>query len=338
MSVDEIDQKTYDRLIAKAKEAFVLAIEVYNRPSIRYRVEGFSFFMCNAWELMLKAKMLRDDGRDSIYYKDNPGRTITLERCVAHVFTNKKAPLRRNLEDVISLRNTSTHFIVEEHEQIYVGLFQSCLNNFDDKMFEFHGENMGDVVPPHFLTLSMTANPATPERIRAKYPPEVAEKFLFDEAEIAHEQALLESLAYSTVMVTELAWVKDPEKADFRVAHDVGSDKPIRTAKVFQDPSNTHPLSASAVVKAVNKRLRKKGVKLKAGGQEKDFTTADWALFMKFYGFKENQEYGYCHAIGNNCNHTYSMRTVDFIVQAICDNPESVIDDLKAALKKKEAR
>ena len=36
------------KLISKAKEAFLLAIEVYNKPSIRYRVEGFSFFICNA--------------------------------------------------------------------------------------------------------------------------------------------------------------------------------------------------------------------------------------------------------------------------------------------------
>ena len=37
-----------DKLLDKAKEAFTLAIEIYNKPSIRYRVEGFSFFMCNA--------------------------------------------------------------------------------------------------------------------------------------------------------------------------------------------------------------------------------------------------------------------------------------------------
>ncbi len=32
-----------EKLLDKSKEAFLLAIEVYNKPSIRYRVEGFSF-------------------------------------------------------------------------------------------------------------------------------------------------------------------------------------------------------------------------------------------------------------------------------------------------------
>lgn len=37
-----------DSLLEKSKEAFVMAIEIYNKPTIRYRVEGFSFFICNA--------------------------------------------------------------------------------------------------------------------------------------------------------------------------------------------------------------------------------------------------------------------------------------------------
>lgn len=51
-----------DSLLEKSKEAFVMAIEIYNKPTIRYRVEGFSFFICNAWELMLKAHIINKIG------------------------------------------------------------------------------------------------------------------------------------------------------------------------------------------------------------------------------------------------------------------------------------
>ncbi len=87
-----------EKLIEKSKEAFLMAIEIYNKPSIKYRVEGFSFFICNAWELMLKSHMINKFGDSSIYYKENKDRTITLENCVKKVFTNDKDPLRRNLE------------------------------------------------------------------------------------------------------------------------------------------------------------------------------------------------------------------------------------------------
>ena len=77
------------KLVEKSKEAFVMAIEIYNKPTIVYRVEGFSFFICNAWELMLKAHMINKFGDESIYYRDNPGKTITLEKCLQKIFTNE---------------------------------------------------------------------------------------------------------------------------------------------------------------------------------------------------------------------------------------------------------
>ena len=100
-----------ERLLDKSKEAFAMAIELYNKPTIKYRVEGFSLFVCNAWELMLKAYLLKTKGPESIYYKDNKNRTISLENAIKEVFTNNKDPLRINLEKIVELRNTSTHFI-----------------------------------------------------------------------------------------------------------------------------------------------------------------------------------------------------------------------------------
>ena len=168
----------YEKLIEKSKEAFVMAIEIYNKPTIKYRVEGFSFFICNAWELMLKAHMICKFGENSIYYKDNPGRTITLENCIQKIFTNEKGPLRRNLIKIIELRNTSTHFITEEYEMIYIPLFQACVLNFVEKMQEFHEVDMTQVVPQNFLTLAVSMKSLDENAIRAKYPEEIAEKIL----------------------------------------------------------------------------------------------------------------------------------------------------------------
>jgi len=64
-----------EKLLDKSQEAFCLAIEMYNKPTIKYRVEAFALFMCNAWELMLKAHIINTMGAEKIYYKNNPGRT-----------------------------------------------------------------------------------------------------------------------------------------------------------------------------------------------------------------------------------------------------------------------
>ena len=83
----EIDkQNTEDILLQKAQEAFALAIEIYNKPTIKYRLEGFSFFICNAWELMLKAYLIVKEGEDSIYFPDNQKRTISLGSTDIEIF------------------------------------------------------------------------------------------------------------------------------------------------------------------------------------------------------------------------------------------------------------
>ena len=77
-----------ERLLQKAKEAFIMGLEIYNKPTLKYRVEGFSFFICNAWELMLKSYIIKKFGEKSIYFSDNQNRTISLENCIR----NKKRP------------------------------------------------------------------------------------------------------------------------------------------------------------------------------------------------------------------------------------------------------
>lgn len=59
----------FSRLFEKSVEAFLLAVENYNKPTIRYRVEAFAIFICNAWELLLKGYLIKTQGLESIYYQ-----------------------------------------------------------------------------------------------------------------------------------------------------------------------------------------------------------------------------------------------------------------------------
>lgn len=53
---------TSEELVQKSLQAAISAIEVYNKPAFAYREESFAILMCNAWELLLKAKALKDAG------------------------------------------------------------------------------------------------------------------------------------------------------------------------------------------------------------------------------------------------------------------------------------
>lgn len=54
----------YRVLTQKALAASLAAIEIYNKPSFSYREETFAILMINAWELLLKARVVQTRGGD----------------------------------------------------------------------------------------------------------------------------------------------------------------------------------------------------------------------------------------------------------------------------------
>ena len=48
-------------MLGKSVDAIVAAIEVYNKPTFAYREESFAILAINAWELLLKARILQID-------------------------------------------------------------------------------------------------------------------------------------------------------------------------------------------------------------------------------------------------------------------------------------
>ena len=134
-------------LTEKSIEAFILGLEIYNKPTIKYRIEGFSFFIVNAWELMLKATLLQRG--ESIYFPDKPDRTLSVENVIRKIYTDKNTRIRLNLEKIIDLRNISTHYITEDYEIKYAPLFQACVLNFVNEIQRFHNI---DITKPELFT------------------------------------------------------------------------------------------------------------------------------------------------------------------------------------------
>lgn len=129
-----------DSLIEKSVACAVSAIEIYNKPDFKYREETFSILMINSWELIFKAKMIRDSKNKIkvIYVKENipkkaggkskrwkyklnkKGYNITLgiERLL-EIYENKKSIDKRCIENIELLniiRNNAIHLINKDRE------------------------------------------------------------------------------------------------------------------------------------------------------------------------------------------------------------------------------
>ena len=122
------------QLVNKSVASMVSAIELYNKPDFRYREEIFCIVAINSWELLLKAKILKDnnnnmssisvrsvltnkDGSKSKKwrYKENrTGNRMTLDIFSAMKKLEGRGVLdrvcRENVEAVIEVRDNAVHF------------------------------------------------------------------------------------------------------------------------------------------------------------------------------------------------------------------------------------
>lgn len=318
-----------NKLIDKSIEAFIMGLEIYNKPTIHYRVEGFSFFVCNAWELMLKSKIIKDG--KSIYFKDNPNRTISLEKCLQEVYSDKNTRIRLNLEKIIDLRNTSTHFITEDYEVKYAPLFQACALNYSSELLRFHQRDISKYIPQNFLTIHTNFEPLSNEQIKLKYPKEIAEKFIQTANEIDVLSHEYNSDKFSINIAQKLYITKNKKEADFTISVENNSDNKVQIVKDMKDPSDTHKYSYNNVIKAVNERLKKKHIIM---GYPNGFNSYVLNLVIDFYQIKSNSRFAYMHKIGNSVQYTYSQQFVEFIVDQIKNNPDGFVDSLKNAKKR----
>lgn len=316
-----MEKELINNMLDKSEEAFLMAIEIYNKPTISYRLEGFSFFICNAWELLLKAKMLKEN--EKIYYQDKPTRTISLTNCITHIFTNDKNPIRKNLEIIISLRNTSTHFIIKELENIYLPFMQACVINYSQKLFEFFERDITNRINSSFLTLAINNEEISEEKILSVYGNNIFEKYCKIKGETDNIISSNQNDKLAIKIDINLKIVKDKKDAQttFRIAQD--GEEPIRIVKELRDTNLTHCFNQKRVRAIIVENLKRKGINIK-------LTQYDFQLICDKFDLKQNEKFFYKHELTNSWG--CSQQLIDFTTNLIINNPE-IISQIRSELK-----
>ena len=234
---------------------------------------------------------------------------------------------------IVELRNTSTHFIVEEYEMVYIPLFQACVLNYTEKMQEFHGMDITELIPQNFLTLSVSMKALNESEIRAKYPGQIAEKLI--SAENALSLEIAENNNAFAIRIEHHHYItKDRTKATDIVHIDSSAEAGVQIIKELKDPNETHKYSTKKCIQEVNNRLSRKKISLMYNGNIVTFTTHHFNLFCKYYGIKENPKLCYVYTVTRSPSYGYSLQAIDFIVAEIAKDPVNILDNLKKWLKK----
>ena len=318
-----------ENLVNKSIEAFILGIEIYNKPTVKYRIEGFSFFICNAWELMLKAHLLNLN--KNIYYDDNK-RTFDLSKVIKAIYTDVKQPLRINLEKIIELRNTSTHFITEEYEYIYIPLFISCVDNFCTQIKRFHNEDMVNYIPANFLTLPIGIETSNTVEIKGKYTNEMADKLIQTQTEIDRLKNDINSDSFAVQINHRFYLEKDKNKADFTYSIDKAASEKVKIITKELDPANKYVLTSKKIIKKICKEIKNNNIEFNyiSTTGDNSFNMHTFQKIINFYNLKTNKLY--CYKFEGL--YRYSPEIIKFIIDTIKSDPD-IIENIVITNKKK---
>lgn len=308
--------KLKERLLNKSKQTFILSLEIYNRLTTEYRVEAFCILFINSWELLLKAKILQDMSKvSSIFYKkekNKPRKSISLSGCLKKVFTEND-PIRKNIEEIQDLRDSSIHLIVDELDMIYIGLFQAGVLNYTDCLNKWFSINLNEKINPSMLSIMFDKDSLDFLKIKKKYGKEIMDFLKSKQKKIMEKTNEIKDRRYNIEVEYKLALVKNPKKADIVLSK--GDDARVSgiLIEVPKDVNKTHPFRSVEIIREVNKKI--KGRKI---------TSYDFQAIVYKEKIRKRQEFHYFFPQLNS--RLYSHKFVDFIINKINSNKDYLVN------------
>jgi hypothetical protein len=251
------------RLLDKSIEAYILSLETINRLSVKYRIETFTYLICNAWELLLKAKIIDDaKNRQAIFYPRKHGellRSLALRDCLKKVFPNENDPTRCNLERIVELRDEAVHLVISQVPKTVLSLFQSCVLNYHKRLSDWFDISISDRVSVGMMTIVYDFRPEqfdlTNPILRRQLGKDVIAYLAGFQAGVVQEfERLNKSAEFSIDINYKLALVKNLGEADIVLTKgEKGASASF--IEVPKDPYRTHPYRQKEVIEQVNNIL-----------------------------------------------------------------------------------
>lgn len=147
------DQKTglnlfdHERLI-RAREAMILAVQVFNSSATRFKTEVFTMLANVAWTYLMHEHYERKGVK--IIGKD--GRSLLLSQVLDRHDCPLSKGIKDNLRSLKTLRDDVEHKLLGRGDSKWLGLFQACCLNFDKAMCEMFG---GQLTLSHDLAFAL---------------------------------------------------------------------------------------------------------------------------------------------------------------------------------------
>jgi hypothetical protein len=276
-------------LVENSINAALASIEIYNKPDFKYREQTFSILNVNAWELLLKAKIVKDAEENiaSLYvqrsdgeYKTNrSGNFLTIEVIGALNKLSLDIPVAENIKALVEIRDTVTHFVYDEVlEYVVFSLGVASLRNYQKLIREWFDKGLTEF-NFHILPLAFAYDFRTLAMLDLKGKPDAIANLVRMVTQSNEDIDSSGAFHFVCEVTAEIRSAKKfQEGADFVTVIDSESSPETAVYVKTQNLHERYPLSY--------KRLEKRVKKLRANAKPFDIQRV-----IKQHNLKKNKRY-----------------------------------------------
>ncbi|MFJ7352919.1 DUF3644 domain-containing protein [Phyllobacterium sp. NPDC097923] len=132
-----LNRYDHERLI-RAREAMVLAVQVFNSAGLRFKTEVFTMLANVAWTYLMhefytrkKISIVKDDGK-----------TMALSELWGRQDFPLNEGMKQNLMALKTLRDDVEHKLLGKADLKWLGIFQACCLNFEKALCDLFGKDL----------------------------------------------------------------------------------------------------------------------------------------------------------------------------------------------------
>ena len=297
-----------ERLI-RAREAMILAVQVFNSPALKFKTEVFSVLANIAWTYLLHEYYSRK-GVDIV---TEDGRSLLLSKIIVREDCPLSQGMKDNLTSLKMIRDKVEHLLFRRSDLKFLSVFQACCLNFDKMIQELFGEETSLQNELSFaLQFAKISFDQAADLASYDVPPEIEAVDSEIQKELGDER--LSDLEYRfRVVYTFENTTKSKAHIKFVHPDDVDADE-VRNVLIKPEISDKFfphkPLVATKLIaeksgkefssRNHNQAWRKFDVRPRNGVGEPQNTNSDYCVFHPAHG-----------------DYTYSVKWIDFVSKFI---------------------
>lgn len=301
-----------DERLIRAREAMVLAVQIFNSAGLSFKTEVFAVLANVAWTYLLHEHY----ARKGVRIIQDDGRSLLLSQMIEKQDCPLSEGIRNNLRTLKTIRDDVEHQMLGKGDLKWQGLFQACCLNFDKVLCELFGKRLTLAGELAFAlqftrmdfeqlgTLNKFEIPAHIEALDGRL-----EEGLTDEqrADLEYQFRVIYTLDAASKTRSNFEFVR-PESVE---------GKDIRNVLVqYKAADHLYPHKPAQACRLIQERA------------ERPFTshnhTQAWRLFKvrpsKGVNQPENTNKDYCIYHPAHCDYTYSDKWIDHLVEEIADD------------------